>query len=479
MSEALSESQGTAPAPAPPQVYATTYDRADCRVGVVHLGYGSFHRAHQAVYFDDYMEKTGDLGWGIAAVNLHAADSAAFAATSGAGGGEGYILKTTTPDGEHSLRRVRPHLLFSDWHDDREATEALLARPEVRAVTVTVTESGYCIDDKGDLDESDPAINAEINGGEPHTIYGYLAAALERRMNETDAAAVPLTILCCDNIRSNGAMLRRNLFRYLKLNNLRLNDGDALWSWIDDNVSFPCSVVDRITPGVTREGFVHSEDYTQWTVEGDSSSVIAGLRRAGVKFVRSVEPHEEMKIRVLNGGHTALAYLGVLAGYATFDAAMRDAVLRHHFNGWIEEVHCGLTLSAPRDREAYSEKVAARFCNASIADSLDRICMDGFSKFRLFINPTLESCLRLGVPPVCGYACIGSWYVYARRYAAGGSMIKYRESQWSRLAPLLDRGREEDFARLSLLWGDLPEKYSQFAPSVVAAIKETEAKWPV
>lgn len=473
----------SASVPAP--LHATTYDRADCRTGVVHLGYGAFHRAHQAVYLDDYMEATGDLGWGVAAVNLRRSEAEAFARSASASAGGGYVLKTLAPDGGVRFRLVRPHLEFADWSADPEAAERLVARPGVRAVTVTVTESGYALDERGGLNRDDPAIAAELAGGAPRTVYAYLADALERR---AAGAGEPVVVACCDNIRSNGRMLEANFLAYLEHAGRR-----ELASWVRANAAFPCSMVDRITPRATDAlaeevgglfpewalGPVHGEDYLQWVLERPLAGPLAGLERVGVEVVDDVVPYEEAKIRILNGGHVGLAYLGALAGHTTFDQAMRDPALRPHFDGWTaREILPGLDIDLPFDKSAYSEKVAERFGNASIADSLERICADGFSKFTIFIRPTLASCLERGISPVFGYDCIAAWYVYARRAEAGRLPVAYHEPNRDLLQPLLASGREEAFARLRPLWGELPDAWPEFVPGVVGAIGRMEERWP-
>ena len=155
------------------------------------------------------------------------------------------------------------------------------------------------------------------------------------------------------------------------------------------------------------------------------------LVRAGVQTVKDVDPYEEAKIRILNGGHTGLCYLGALAGHQTFDEAMRDPRIRPHFDGWEEQnVLLGLTIELPFDRVEYLRQVAERFSNRAIADNLERICMDGWSKFPIFIRPSLEGCLAQGIDPTFGYDVVASWYVYARRHAAGAMHIPYADPYW-------------------------------------------------
>lgn len=466
-----------------PPLSASRYDRTACQIGVVHLGLGAFHRAHQAVFLDSYMERTGDLNWGIAAVNLRAEDTPAF--QTAAAQKDGYVLKTMAPGGDATYQLIRPHIAFSDWSTNATDAEALISLPSVHVVTITVTEGGYALDDAGALDEGNPLIQEEINGGAPRTVYAYLTRALKRR-----AAAInqPVTILCCDNIRANGQMLQNNLLTYL-----RISGNDVLAAWVERNATFPCSMVDRITPRASAklaaevsrlfplhdQSPVHGETFVQWVLEEKFAGPFPDLAKAGVEIVSDVHPFEEAKIRILNGGHTGLAYLGALAGRETFDQAMMDPRLRAHFDAFhAEDVLPALTLDLPFDKNAYAVEIAERFCNASIADQLERICTDGFAKMPIFIRPTLEARLAAGATPKRTYDCIASWVVFARRAAAGVAPIPYHEPNWDILAPLIAPGRERDLARCAQLWADLADRYPTFAPDLTAAINEMEATWP-
>lgn len=461
-----------------------TYDRSKCLPGVVHIGYGAFHRAHQAYYFDKYMQTTNDLRWGILAVNLRTTEAAKFAEFRETD--PGYILKSTAPNGQQNYQLIKSHVGFTDWTQEPAKAEELLALATVHLVTITVTESGYYLDDSGnELNLSDPIIAAEIAGGKPTSVYGYLARALQERADWADKA---ISILCCDNIRSNGKMLRKCLLTYLEATNR-----GELANWVRTYVSFPCSMVDRITPradNVLVEEIkavfsqqnaspVQCEEFIQWVLEDNFAGDAPDLAKAGVQIVKDVDPFEEAKIRILNGGHTGLCYLGALAGYKTFDEAMLDTKLRAHFDGWQHEnVLPGLDIALPFDKKEYCQEIAERFCNVAISDGLERICMDGWSKFPIYIRPTLLSCLEQGIDPKFGYDCIASWYVYARRVATGKTSISYHEPYWNDLAPLLTLGQEMTFAQSTTLWDELPRKFKQFVPGVVSAIEKMEAAWP-
>jgi len=450
----------------------------------VHLGFGAFHRSHQAVYIDDYMQTSGDLRWGIAAVNLRDSESAQFKnANEDIQRHDGYFLKAYSTNGNVNLRRVRSHVRFADWSVVPIDCEALLSEPSVHLVTITVTESGYYTDPKGDLNLNDPTIKAEISGERWQSVYAYLRKALANRVATTGA---PLTIACCDNIRQNGKMLRRNLTSYLKA-----CDQIDLANWVDNNVAFPCSMVDRITPRSPAElgteisalvgkpvtSPVMAEDFVQWVLQSQAAALMPELEKVGVTVTADVDPYEETKIRVLNGGHTALAYLSALEGVETFDAAMRVPHLLEHFQNFeTKEVLPAITLALPFSKTDYLQEIIRRFGNAAIGDTVARICADGMAKFPIFIRPTLESCLQQGILPTYTIRSIASWYVFALHVDAGKIGFDYVEPSWSDLKAMLGT---DSFITSRQLWGELPETYPEFADILRREISDTELKWPV
>lgn len=468
----------------PEPILATNYDRTICETGVVHLGFGAFHRSHQSVYLDDYMEISGDLRWGIAAVNLRKPDAANFRhADEDNQRHDGYYLKSYSFDGKVNLRRVRSHVQFADWSADKEDTEALLSLPSVHLVTITVTESGYYTDPDGKLNPADATIKAEISGEKCESVYAYLSAALAKRAASTNA---PLTIACCDNIRQNGKMLRGNLLAYLKA-----CKQTELMAWVEANVAFPCSMVDRITPrspdslseeltelvGKQVTSPVMAEDFAQWVLQSQSAADMPDLAKAGVTVTPDVDPYEETKIRVLNGGHTALAYLAALEGVEKFDAAMRVPHLQEHFENFEnKEVLTALTLELPFSKTDYLQAITRRFGNVAIGDTVARICADGMVKFPIFIRPTLEGCLQQGITPVYAIRSIASWYVFAQHVDAGKIGFDYLEPSWAELKSMLGT---DEFLTNRQLWGDIPAAYPEFADTLRHEILEMESKWPV
>lgn len=468
--------------PGGPTLLQSTYDRSATAVGVVHLGVGAFHRAHQATYFDAFMDRSGDLGWAIAGVNLRS-DQSANARRLSRRNGE-YVLKTMPPEGPPEFRLVRSITRILDWAEDASAAEGILAEESVRAATVTVTESGYCLDKDAGLDLSNAEIQSELNGTGTSTVYAYLRNALNRRRAVN---AGPLTILCCDNIRDNGTMLERNLQSYLR----ELGD-EGLSDWIESNVSFPCSMVDRITPrpnqSVSDEVFrlfdigndfsVHAEDYIQWVVEDNFRGARPDLSAVGVEMVKDVHPHETAKIRILNGGHTSLAYFGALLGHETFDAAIRTPRLTRAFDEFaFNEVIPTLDKDTPVDLPNYAKLIRRRFLNRNIADSISRIAMDGVSKFPIFVVPTVRECLRKGIEPARCIQAIASWYVFMRHARSGLIRFEYVDPLLDLVSEHLAEGRETSFAGLPELWGDIPAQHPKFVDAVCAEIGRISAEF--
>ena len=321
----------------------------------------------------------------------------------------------------------------------------MLALPSVQLVTITVTESGY-------------------TSGSP--LFEYLACGLRIRKN-------PITIMCCDNIRQNGVVLETQFLAYLYQTNQH-----ELAGWVKKNVSFPSSMVDRITPRTTHtlreeveelfpsRGYnaIQCEEYTQWVIEDKFASDFPDLTQVGVTITNDIEPYEETKIRILNGGHTALAYLGALSGYNTFDQVMNNEALRNHFKQLQkEEIVPSIEMELPFDINEYVEKIEERFASTTNHDELERICMDGFTKFHTFVVPSLRVCLAQGKKPIHIYKSIAAWYIYSRKAARGCTKISYNEPNWSLLEPLLREGKFDDFVSSERLWGDIPKTYITFS----------------
>ncbi len=460
----------------------TNYDRSKTSIGVVHIGVGSFHRAHQAVYLDNFMCQSGQLEWAIAGVNLRKETSQDLIRLRERKGE--YFLKTLASNSDSQYQLVRSHKSFYDWIEDPKSAEEMISQPGVKILSLTVTESGYYLGEDGHLDLENIHIKNELSGTTTSTIYGYLRKALSKRK---ELCNKPLTVLCCDNLRDNGNLLRTNLELYLEA----LGDRE-LKTWLQDNISFPSSMVDRITPrpnhvysvevekrfGIRNDFTIHAEDFIQWVITDDFRGERPELEIAGVSLVKDVSPYEEAKIRILNGGHLGLAYLGALKGFDTYDKAIMDPELSSFFD-LLEETEIVPTLdkNGPVDLKAYTQSIKTRFQNWQIADGLPRIAMDGFSKFRLFLLPTLEGCFNKGIIPKQTIKSVASWYVLMKKILDGSSRFDYQDPYFSTLEPYLQTGKEFAFAKIPEIWCDLPQKYPQFPQLVTTEIKRLQQRF--
>ncbi|MBF2735981.1 MAG: mannitol dehydrogenase family protein, partial [Betaproteobacteria bacterium AqS2] len=405
------------------------YEPAACTPGVVHVGVGAFHRAHQALYLDELLHDRQQKNWAVAGVNLRP-ESAELLSRLAARDGR-YVLKTTASDGASAWREIAALRELVDHRTEPAKAEALLARPAVQLVTMTVTEAGY------HLDEDEKLLVAEVEAAEAAagaggTAYGYLRAGLHARRA---ADAGPVTLLSCDNLRDNGRKLAAGLRQYLEL-----RGDDELAKWLEENASFPCCVVDRITPaptaelaaetealfGIKGDATVMGEEYVQWTVEDSFAGARPPLERAGVQFAADVGPYEDAKLRVLNGGHVAVAFPAALRGIEYFDQAIVDPELSALFDRYVTgEVIPALGAAGPVDLPAYRDLIKRRFANAHIKDTVERICKHGANKMAVFVTPE------------AGFAVLAAWFGFLRAVEAGRIGFAYEEPMWEQLRPLL------------------------------------------
>jgi D-arabinitol 4-dehydrogenase len=405
---------------------------------MLHLGLGSFHRAHQAVYLNELI-KSGDTSWTLAGGNTRPDMADTIAALAAQGGA--YMLETISPAGEHryeritSIRRVIPHTA------DLAGLIAEGARPETRIVSFTVTEAGYYLDAKNRLDLGFTDLTADleraIQGQPGGTIYAALTAILRARRT---ASAGPVTLLNCDNLRHNGERSRSGLLQFLGL------VGDtALRQWVEANTTSPNAMVDRITPrptpdvrervraatGIDDPAAVMGESFIQWVVEDRFAAGRPAWEKVGVEMVESVAPYEEAKIRLLNATHSCIAWAGTLVGHlyiheGTHDAAIRKLAYDYVTNDTIPCLHSPGKPS-PIDLAAYRDIVLDRFGNPAIRDTNQRVAMDGFSKIPGFIRPTIAERLGRG-EPIDSVAMLPALFLaFLQRWHTGSLPYEYHD----------------------------------------------------
>lgn len=365
----------------PGEVVRPDYDRAAVATGIVHLGIGAFHRAHMADYVDHILA-AGDYRWGITGVSLRSADVRNQLAPQDG------LYTLVVRDGDGDQRRVigavRDVLVA---HDDPAAVIAAMAAADVRIISLTVTEKGYCHDPAtGALNPEHPDIVHDLARPQaPRSTIGYLVAGLAARR---DAGTGGVTLLSCDNLPHNGAVLARVVADLAQ----RLDP--TLAEWIAAHVRFPATMIDRIVPattdadrdalaaciGLRDEGMVKAEPFTQWVIEDDFVAGRPAFENVGAQMVADVRPYELAKLRMLNGSHSTIAYLGLTEGFEFVYQAIADPGIRATVAQLMAEAAATLPPIPDFDPARYGCDLIDRFTNPALAHRLVQIAMDGSQK---------------------------------------------------------------------------------------------------
>ncbi|WP_320121944.1 mannitol dehydrogenase family protein [uncultured Sphaerochaeta sp.] len=379
------------------KIHIPLYDRSQLKPAIVHIGLGHFHRSHFCYYLHTLLQQ-GITNWGIEEVDLIATTTKERAEK------QDYLftLCSKDPQGSEEACIIGCILGYTEGWKYPERVSELIAREETKLVTLTITEKGYCYDaENHSLDWKHPAIVHDLaHPTTPQSAVGHLALALRIRKD-------PLTIASCDNMPSNGAVLRICLYQYCQ------RVFPEVLPFLEQSVSFPLSMVDRITPNTTKADTAHiadtygyedtwsvvSEDFLQWVIEPKGLEGLPDFSKAGVIITDQVESYEVMKIRLLNGSHSALAYPAYLLGYSQVAEAMCDEHLRKFIREWyMDEVGKSVPSIEGFDQEAYKDQLIARFQNPSIKDTLLRLAQDGSKKFTNALTPALLFALRNQLP---------------------------------------------------------------------------------
>jgi mannitol 2-dehydrogenase len=447
----------------PDSVSRPTYDRSRVRTGIVHVGVGGFHRSHQAMYVDRLLEQGKAQDWGICGVGVLPSDrrvAEVMAAQDGL-----YTLVVKHPDGTLDARVVGSIVEYLLAPDDWDAVVEKMADESTRIVSLTVTEGGYNINAvTGEFDATNPDIVADLApGASPRTTFGLVTEALARRRQRGFA---PFTVMSCDNIQGNGDVARRTFTAFAALRDRELGD------WIEREVPFPNSMVDRITPATTDEDRaevartfgvedrwpVVCEPFTQWVLEDRFSLGRPPLDDAGVQLVEDVEPYELMKLRLLNASHQALAYLGYLAGYRLVDQAAQDPLFQRLLLGYMEDEATPTLRPVPGiDLAEYRQNLIARFSNAAIRDTLARLAFDGSERIPKWLLPVVRENLGVGRGVRRSAAVVAAWARYCEGVDEQGRPIDVVDRRRDSLMARARRQREEPLAFLAdrELFGDL------------------------
>lgn len=452
----------------PATVARPIYDRAKLRPGIVHIGLGNFHRAHQAWYIHRLMQEGLAQDWAIIGAGVRAQDRVTRERLMS----QDYLttLIELSPEGK-SAEVIGSMIDFVPIEATNSALVQQMAEPAIRIVSLTITEGGYFISpNDGGLDVDHPEIQHDIRHPEtPRTVFGAIVAALSARRA---AGAGPFTVLSCDNLRENGAVARRAVVSFAQ------QVDPALAEWISEQCSFPNSMVDCIVPatGPTEIELTHSfgiddavpvthESYRQWVIEDDFCAGRPVVEEVGVIITPDVHAYEAMKIRILNAGHQVLANVGELMSVETIAACMAHPLISRFFNKVEQEEIVPYVAPVPgMTPTGYVSLIARRFSNPDIRDTTRRVAFDGSSRHPEFILPIIRDALRSG-GSIEGLALVEALWA---RMCAGirddGSIIKENDPNWRHLSAI---ARES--ARRPIAWLEQPQIYDELAGDPIFA----------
>ncbi|MDX8498376.1 mannitol dehydrogenase family protein [Mesorhizobium sp. VK4C] len=445
----------------PSKVSGPKYDRSSLKAGIVHFGVGNFHRSHQAVYLDDLFNSGLGHDWALIGAGVFEGEKVGRSKLEE----QDWLTTVVEQDSGHMSARVTGAMVDFLMPGHAEAIIERLADPAIKIVSLTITEGGYFIDPaSGKFNPAHPDIVADAQlGAAPKTVFGIILAGLLRRRAD---GVVPFTVMSCDNIPHNGHVTSDGVIGLA-----RLIDED-LANWVRDNVAFPNGMVDRITPATTdRERAILASDFglednwpvfcepfKQWVLEDHFTAGRPPLEKAGVQFVRDVSPYELMKIRILNGGHAAIAYPAGLMDIHFVHEAMQEPLLRG-FLAKLERDEIIPTVPPVPDTvlEDYYQLIERRFSNPKIGDTIRRLCLDGSNRQPKFIIPTIADRLKAGK----GFAGLALESALWCRYCFGttdsGAVIEPNDPSWDRMQATAKAAKDKPGAWLAMddIYGDV------------------------
>lgn len=424
-----------------------TYDRSAVSVGIVHFGVGGFHRAHQAMYVDRLLNAGSASSWGICGVGVLPGDRKMADVMSAQDGL--YTLVLMNPDGTRDASVIGSIVDYRFAPDDREAVVELLAAPDTRIVSLTITEGGYNVDTAG-----------------PDSVFGLVADALARRRER----GVPSpTIVSCDNIEGNGDVAREAFTAYAE----RAHPGLA--EWMGEHTRFPNSMVDRITPvttpdvidalaqdfGVEDQWPVAAEPFTSWVLEDSFSDGRPAFEDADVLLVDDVTPYELMKLRLLNAGHQALCYFAYLAGYRLVADAAGDPLFAKFLLDYMDSEATPTLQPVPGiDLPAFKKTAIERFANPGVRDTIARLCYGSSDRIPKWLLPVIRENLASGAPIELSAAVVASWARYAEGADEQGEPIDVQDQLAETLVPIAKSQLENPtaFIENADVFGDLAQQ---------------------
>ncbi len=437
----------------PGSVAVPKYSASDLTAGIVHFGIGNFHRAHQAVYLDDLFNLGTDFDWGIVGAGVRPNDAEMRKILAA----QTYLTTVVEQEAEGFSARVTSPMVDFLEPGDVPALVQKLADPGIRIVSLTITEGGYYLDSSGKFNPNHPDIVADAAEPEaPRTVFGLILAGLRARR---EAGIEPFTIMCCDNIPHNGVVTRNAVAGLAELFDSEMAD------WVRSAVAFPNGMVDRITPatsdrertfveteyGISDGWPVFCEAFRQWVLEDNFPTGRPALEKVGVTFVEDVAPWELMKIRILNGGHAAIAYPAALMDIHFVHEAMEHPLIAAYLEKLTKDEIIPVVPPVPdTDLDQYRRLIASRFANPKIGDTIQRLCLDGSNRQPKFILPTAIDRLAAG-ETVKGLALVSAfWCRYCYGVTDSGEQIAPNDPSWDRIQAAAIRAKDNPEAFLDM-----------------------------
>ncbi|MCU7727294.1 mannitol dehydrogenase family protein [Actinoplanes sp. KI2] len=463
-----------------------SYDRSRLTAGIVHFGVGGFHRAHEAMYLDRLMTEGKAHDWAICGVGVMPADQRMRDVLRRQDGL--YTLVVKSPDGGQDARVIGSIVEYLYAPDDPEAVIEKMASPEIRIVSLTVTEGGYNFNAvTGEFMADNPDVRHDLQPGtRPRTSFGLITTALERRR---ERGVPPFTIMSCDNIQGNGEAARKSFVAYAGLRD------PGLASYVAAEVRFPNSMVDRITPVTTdddraqvRDRFgvddgwpVVCEPFTQWALEDSFGAGRPPFEDVGVQVVPEVIPYELMKLRLLNASHQGLCYFAWLAGYRLVHDAAQDPLFARFLLAYMEREATPTLAEVPGvDLREYRHQLIDRFSNAQVRDTVARLCAESSDRIPKWLLPVIRRNLETGGDILLSTAIVASWARYDEGVDEQGQPIEIVDQLRDRLMASAARQREHPTAFIEdrEVFGDLAdnERFVSAYTSVLSSLHHKGAR---
>ena len=463
-----------------------SYDRSRLTAGIVHFGVGGFHRAHEAMYLDRLMTEGKAHDWAVCGVGVMPADQRmrdVLRAQDGL-----YTLVVKSPGGGLDARVIGSIVEYLYAPDDPAAVIEKMASPAIRIVSLTVTEGGYNFNAvTGEFMADNPDVRHDLRAGaQPRTTFGLITAALELRR---ERGLPPFTIMSCDNIQGNGEAARKSFVAYARLRD------PGLASYVADEVRFPNSMVDRITPGTTdddraqvRDRFgvddgwpVVCEPFTQWALEDSFGNGRPPFEDVGVQVVPDVIPYELMKLRLLNASHQGLCYFAWLAGYRLVHEAAQDPLFARFLLAYMEKEATPTLAEVPGvDLREYQHQLIDRFSNAQVRDTVARLCAESSDRIPKWLLPVIRRNLETGGDILLATAIVASWARYDEGVDEQGRPIEIVDQLKDRLMASAARQREHPTAFIEdrEVFGDLAdnERFVSAYTSVLSSLHHKGAR---